>query len=515
MFEQSSQGPNEKSAHGKSEQAAPPDDKESPEVNVVWQSLALHRKGIQPKLAVSQPHDHSEQEADRIAERVMRKDAPEGGQSKPASESMLDEIQRKAVEGEEEDEEEEEKKINRKEDLNRPGSDQLPAADTSSELTGQPLEAATLAFMGSRFGQDFSQVRVQTDDRAAESAKAVNALAYTVGNRIVFGRGQYSPHSDSGKKLLAHELAHVVQQGGPSSANQTASAGSDRPHVQRKIIVGGKDYTPTATYLKWLEAKYSKRMVEFINSMHNAGKPPDYIFSSFEEMGQEVRMRHFIIEGIGEVHQPGTCSYPTGGGDGQLDPTYWDKLGPFQFKVKSPLPAGKDASDAIEAIFKVGAGTELECNSTTVAIQYRAMLKTLGPKAFNKKFPSGAGIIISPHHTPPTGHSPHPIWDKNLYKQVTITGAADLLPGDWVYFKNVADYSAKHPGEFWTGEHCLYLGGGKFRGFGIAELSEGDINAELLREYNSGLAAADKKTLADVPGLQKYARRPIIQEILK
>jgi hypothetical protein len=77
---------------------------------------------------------------------------------------------------------------------------------------GQPLDAATRAFMEPRFGQDFSRVRVHTDGQAAVSARAVNAHAYTVGTHIAFGAGQYTPGSHAGRGLLAHELAHVVQQ---------------------------------------------------------------------------------------------------------------------------------------------------------------------------------------------------------------------------------------------------------------------------------------------------------------
>jgi hypothetical protein len=78
---------------------------------------------------------------------------------------------------------------------------------------GQPLDMATRSFMEPRFKHDFSQVRVHTDDRAGESARAVNALAYTAGRDIVFAAGGYRPEYDEGKRLLAHELAHVVQQG--------------------------------------------------------------------------------------------------------------------------------------------------------------------------------------------------------------------------------------------------------------------------------------------------------------
>jgi Domain of unknown function (DUF4157) len=77
---------------------------------------------------------------------------------------------------------------------------------------GQPLDTETRAFMELRFGHDFSNVRVHTDAKATESARAVNALAYTVGKRIVFGGGQYAPETFPGRQLLAHELTHTIQQ---------------------------------------------------------------------------------------------------------------------------------------------------------------------------------------------------------------------------------------------------------------------------------------------------------------
>ena len=88
---------------------------------------------------------------------------------------------------------------------------------------GRPLDPDSLAFMQPRFGHDFSGVRVHTGAKAEESSKAVNALAYTVGRNVVFGAGEYAPHTSRGKQLMAHELMHVVQQRGapsPSSADQ-------------------------------------------------------------------------------------------------------------------------------------------------------------------------------------------------------------------------------------------------------------------------------------------------------
>ena len=83
---------------------------------------------------------------------------------------------------------------------------------------GHALDSRARALFEPRFGHDFSRVRVHTDARAAESAQAVNASAYTVGRNVVFATGQYAPESSSGRQLLAHELTHVVQQSADSSS---------------------------------------------------------------------------------------------------------------------------------------------------------------------------------------------------------------------------------------------------------------------------------------------------------
>ena len=87
-------------------------------------------------------------------------------------------------------------------------SDVPPVVHEALQSPGQPLDSATRDVMESRFGQDFSRVRVHTSETAAESARAVNALAYTVGQDVVFGRGHYAPDSAAGRKVLAHELSH-------------------------------------------------------------------------------------------------------------------------------------------------------------------------------------------------------------------------------------------------------------------------------------------------------------------
>jgi hypothetical protein len=107
--------------------------------------------------------------------------------------------------------------------------------------SGRPLDTGTRSFMEDRFGQDFGGVRIHDDAQAAESARAVNAHAYTVGQDVVFDAGQYAPDSSRGRHLLAHELAHTVQQRGLQrhSAIATPSAGEDqRLEAEAESIAG-------------------------------------------------------------------------------------------------------------------------------------------------------------------------------------------------------------------------------------------------------------------------------------
>ena len=93
-------------------------------------------------------------------------------------------------------------------------------SDILSQPEGSPLDSSTRGFMESSLDHDFSNVRIHRDPRAAESARSVNALAYTVGNDIVFESGQYSPASTEGRKLIAHELIHVIQQSAIPSGSE-------------------------------------------------------------------------------------------------------------------------------------------------------------------------------------------------------------------------------------------------------------------------------------------------------
>ncbi|MGY6275052.1 eCIS core domain-containing protein [Methylomonas sp. MgM2] len=114
--------------------------------------------------------------------------------------------------------------LQRKSTNRREASEVPPIVHDVLRSPGQPLDPTTRAVMESRFGQDFSRVRVHSDNLAAQSAQHINASAYTAGQNIVFGSNKYSPHTYQGEILLVHELTHVVQQG--------------KGHLPQKLFLG-------------------------------------------------------------------------------------------------------------------------------------------------------------------------------------------------------------------------------------------------------------------------------------
>ncbi|HYK05720.1 MAG TPA: DUF4157 domain-containing protein [Thermoanaerobaculia bacterium] len=451
---------------------------------------------LQRKLRVGAVDDPMEQEADHIAERVMR--APLGATiqrdigkdeiQEQLIRSLMGEnelLQRQALTPEDLREQERGEEILMQAKAAGPGGAReagtLEDDVHALEGRGDPLPDSVRAAVEPRFGHAFGNVRVHADAHAADLARTANARAFTVGRNVVFGAGEYAPTTSEGGRLLAHELTHVVQQG---------RAG---PAVQRKIVVGGLDYTPTTKYQAWLTANFGAAMKEFVVTMHNGGSPPEYKFTSFEQLGFEIRTRAAAIQGLEEIHKT-CCEYFSTADPPYLDSTYWDQIGSgVNFVVKSSLPAGKGASDAIEAVFAPGAKTRVECMAMTQAVQYRSMLKAIGKAKFNAMFPGGAGIRLIMSGTYPliAGAS-------RTHDVVAVGSKSEILPGDWVYFKNFSDYSTRVPGGYWQGENAVYLGGGMYRGFGVAALSETDLNKELVKKYNTEGVPVLSKTVADL-----------------
>jgi hypothetical protein len=160
-------------------------------------------QGLQTKLQVNDPGDAYEQEADRVADQVLAKPAHPHVSNAPP-------------------------RIQRFSGQASGHSEPAPeSVNTVLASSGRPLDRGSRQDMEQRFGQDFSAVRVHVGTAAEQSARDVNAAAYTVGNNIVFGAGQFAPQTSAGRRLIAHELTHVVQQ-----------SGSRRVSLQRKLLRG-------------------------------------------------------------------------------------------------------------------------------------------------------------------------------------------------------------------------------------------------------------------------------------
>lgn len=194
--------------------------------NPRWVRLATR---AQAKLSVSAPDDPSEREADSVAEQVMRMSAPQvqracsacSGTGASTEDDPDPQIQRSA-DG---------------------GGEPAEAADgIAGRLgSGRPLDPSVRSFFEPRYGVDFGAVRVHSDASADAAAKGVNALAFTLGRDVVFRSDQYAPHTESGRRLLAHELTHVVQQRGSVARVQREAACPARAtgEVARSKTAGG------------------------------------------------------------------------------------------------------------------------------------------------------------------------------------------------------------------------------------------------------------------------------------
>ncbi|HEU4713656.1 MAG TPA: DUF4157 domain-containing protein [Pyrinomonadaceae bacterium] len=190
---------------------------------------------LQAKLPVSTPGDQYEVEADRVASQIMNMQSPQGVQS------MASQVQRKCSKCEDE-----EKSVMRA----AAGAAPLTAsANIVPAGGGQSLPSDALSFFGSRFGYDFSGVRIHADTRAHEAARSVNAEAFTLGENVVFEAGRYAPHSDAGRRLLAHELTHVVQQNGGLNNSRLQVQRWASPMVQRQQATCSIDIIQAAKVL--------------------------------------------------------------------------------------------------------------------------------------------------------------------------------------------------------------------------------------------------------------------------
>jgi Domain of unknown function (DUF4157)/OmpA family len=238
-----------------------------------------------PALKIGQPDDAFEHEAERTADEVMS-----GGGTAQWSfprVSVEPRLQRKCSCGSGERECEAcraKGTVQRKASGTAEVGQAPPIVHDVLRSGGTPLDRTTRSFMERRFGHDFGDVRIHSDARAAESARAVGALAYTVDNKIAFDNGRYAPHTQQGRKLLAHELTHVVQQGGGGKTMAKSPRAVQRLAANRSAIPkdihcftdqGPKGTSATSltgvNLQSALNSAQTKQVAEFYKTWRDAG----------------------------------------------------------------------------------------------------------------------------------------------------------------------------------------------------------------------------------------------------
>ncbi len=217
-----------------------------------WDKEALQGISVQRKLSIGSVDDPLEQEADDMAGKVMRMpeqpfvqrkcahcEEEETIQRRPLAASITPFIQTKGADG-------------------GTASDAVTRQINATRGSGSNMDRPTQSFMESRFGADFSNVKIHTSDAAVQMSRELNAQAFTVGSDIYFNSGKYNPSSESGKHLLAHELTHTVQQG---SGNQqismarltigTANLNIDYGDIVLQDTVAGRQAQIESRYQSW------------------------------------------------------------------------------------------------------------------------------------------------------------------------------------------------------------------------------------------------------------------------
>lgn len=228
--------------------------------------------GVQRKLTVGTPGDAYEREADRAAEQMLR--MPEAGAARASASKSGPNVESSSVRGGGNPD-----SANGQPQLDHArvqlramgsagtlGREAPPHVDEVLRSPGQQLTAAMRAFMQLRFGRDFSSVRIHSDPRAARSAKQLGASAYTVGDHIVFAEGRLAPSTPAGSRLLAHELAHVVQNNG-NAAIVRREPDPKGPHT------APDDARLTVKIVDTLEATKTSAIDAMVSALGRADRP--------------------------------------------------------------------------------------------------------------------------------------------------------------------------------------------------------------------------------------------------
>ena len=379
--------------------------------------IAVRRPVVGRVPAISPPGDQREQEADGTADRAMRMTAQHRDRSLGPGAPVHTPANTRGV---------------------------LPAVDAALRSAGRPLEPATRAFFEPRLDHDLSGIRIHTDACAADSARAISARAYAWGAHVVFARGEYQPDTNSGRRLLAHELAHTLEPG----------AGAE-PAIRRKMAVGAgltldtMGYTTSRTGDVYTCPKVVKNTIWhelFTSLMHSPrvftldGTTNKQVDANFKK---HMSARHDILEFAAKK----AYTFAAGAAS-RMNPLYWD-VNATSWSLKS----GADADKAI---------ADLNVHPGEYAIACLPATKLTMVGGSKSELSDDFGVASD-----------------------------DWIPGDWGYITNTSFQASGEAGL--EGENIIYTGKDKFWGhFGPGKTYR--THKEWFDEvasWHGGAAAAD------------------------
>jgi Domain of unknown function (DUF4157) len=301
--------------------------------NATVKPAMLHGKAkpfVQPKLTVNTPGDIYEQEADAMADRVMRMSSNET--AKPVTGLIGKSLQRKCTHCEDE---EKKKPIMRKAEAGNSGmsvSSSFASSLNASKGGGSPLPQGTRSFMENAFSRDFSGVKIHTDGQASEMSKGINARAFTHGNDIYFDDGQYNTASVLGRHLLAHELTHTMQQGSEIGRQ-----------IQRAFIPGRCCNESETGADEWALVSKSDASIPTVWKRLKVGECVGNFYDTDCE-GMTCGGGFYTVKGLVTLVAPGTCVTP-GHDDYFYENNRWTPTGVLGSDALSPKDRSSKEGD--------------------------------------------------------------------------------------------------------------------------------------------------------------------------
>jgi hypothetical protein len=398
----------------------------------------------------------------------------------------------------------------------KPAKSADPATVQARLDSGSPLDSGIRSQMETAFGQDFTGVRVHTDAGAGNLSQELGARAFTVGKDIAFSPGEYMPGTLIGDALLAHELAHVVQQKGSDIKASTQSGETDTSVYEDEAdtaaagavtsIRGGmkngiasiahnaipriksglrlqrcrKKEKPSPTpEIPLTEEAVGKRVVDTMEAVNAGATGPD--------------------RGIHYAHNY-KSDYPGRWNEdywhGYANPAYFERIGHMDWRLKP----GVSASAGIKAW--IGGLTIAECLSAVVAIQTDTVRASIGDEKFDNLFGSADKDVPESQRLRVRAGWKNASIEKLVVPANSGEGTIGHRPakvGERYYFYNHPKYLLKHLGGAWQGENSIYAGEENgvqiWEGLGASHMTEDAMLDKMVEKYNIARTARDLEVL--------------------